>query len=53
MHSDLKYNATGDRLTRLGTRWGSASANGSIRLNWRLVHFKQTVIDYVVVHELS
>ena len=37
----------------LGTRWGSASADGSIRLNWRLVHFKLSVIDYVVVHELS
>ena len=40
-------------LSSAGTRWGSASANGSIRLNWRLIHFKQSVIDYVVVHELS
>jgi predicted metal-dependent hydrolase len=40
-------------LSSAGTRWGSASADGSIRLNWRLVHFKQDVIDYVVVHELS
>ena len=40
-------------LSSAGTRWGSASADGSIRLNWRLVHFRQTVIDYVVVHELS
>ncbi|MEO7888307.1 MAG: SprT family zinc-dependent metalloprotease [Polaromonas sp.] len=40
-------------LSSAGTRWGSASADGSIRLNWRLVHFKQSVIDYVVVHELS
>jgi predicted metal-dependent hydrolase len=35
------------------TRWGSASADGSIRLNWRLIHYKLDVIDYVVVHELS
>lgn len=35
------------------TRWGSASADGSIRLNWRLIHHKLDVIDYVVVHELS
>lgn len=46
------------RWTRLSissaaTRWGSASADGSIRLNWRLVHFRVDVIDYVVVHELS
>ena len=40
-------------LSSAGTRWGSASADGSIRLNWRLVHLKQSVIDYVVVHELS
>ena len=40
-------------LSSAGTRWGSASADGAIRLNWRLVHFKQAVIDYVVVHELS
>ena len=40
-------------LSSAGTRWGSASADGSIRLNWRLIHFTQAVIDYVVVHELS
>ena len=40
-------------LSSAGTRWGSASADGSIRLNWRLVHFKQAVLDYVVAHELS
>jgi len=40
-------------LSNAGTRWGSASADGSIRLHWRLVHFRQPVIDYVVVHELS
>ena len=40
-------------LSSASTRWGSASADGSIRLNWRLVHFAQPVIDYVVVHELA
>ena len=40
-------------LSSAGTRWGSASADGSIRLHWRLIHFRQPVIDYVVVHELS
>jgi predicted metal-dependent hydrolase len=40
-------------LSSAGTRWGSASADGSIRLNWRLIHFRQPIIDYVVVHELS
>ena len=40
-------------LSNAATRWGSAHIDGSIRLNWRLMHFKQAVIDYVVVHELS
>jgi predicted metal-dependent hydrolase len=40
-------------LSSAGTRWGSASADGSIRLNWRLIHFSQSVIDYVVAHELA
>jgi hypothetical protein len=40
-------------LSTAQTRWGSASADGSIRLNWRLVHFGLPVIDYVVAHELA
>ena len=40
-------------LSNAGTRWGSAKADGSIRLNWRLIHMRLSVIDYVVAHELS
>ncbi|HSQ71231.1 MAG TPA: SprT family zinc-dependent metalloprotease [Rubrivivax sp.] len=40
-------------LSSASTRWGSASVDGSIRLNWRLVHFGLPVIDYVVTHELA
>ena len=40
-------------LSNAGTRWGSARADGSIRLNWRLIHMRLAVIDYVVAHELS
>lgn len=40
-------------LSNAATRWGSASADGSIRLNWRLIHHRLPVIDYVVVHELA
>jgi predicted metal-dependent hydrolase len=48
----------GVRVTRLAlssaqTRWGSASVDGSIRLNWRLIHFALPTIDYVVAHELA
>jgi predicted metal-dependent hydrolase len=41
------------RLSAAQTRWGSASADGSVRLNWRLIHFSPAVIDYVVAHELA
>jgi predicted metal-dependent hydrolase len=40
-------------LSSAGTRWGTAHSDGTIRLNWRLVHFRLAVIDYVVAHELS
>ena len=48
----------GVRYTRISlssaqTRWGSASASGAIRLNWRLIHFGLATIDYVVAHELA
>ena len=40
-------------LSSAGTRWGTAHSDGTIRLNWRLIHFSLQVIDYVVAHELS
>jgi predicted metal-dependent hydrolase len=40
-------------LSSAQTRWGSASADGSIRLHWRLIHFGLPTIDYVVAHELA
>lgn len=40
-------------LSSAQTRWGSCSADGRIRLNWRLIHFPLGVIDYVVAHELA
>jgi predicted metal-dependent hydrolase len=40
-------------LSSARTRWGSCAADGSIRLNWRLVHFPVDIIDYVIAHELA
>jgi predicted metal-dependent hydrolase len=41
------------RLSSARTRWGSCAPDGSIRLNWRLVHFPLEIVDYVVAHELA
>lgn len=40
-------------LSSARTRWGSASRDGHIRLNWRLIQLPPAQIDYVVVHELA
>ncbi|RJG02142.1 M48 family metallopeptidase [Noviherbaspirillum sedimenti] len=40
-------------LSSATTQWGSCTADGRIRLNWRLVHFTLPLIDYVIAHELS
>ncbi|WP_028205993.1 M48 family metallopeptidase [Paraburkholderia nodosa] len=40
-------------LSSAATRWGSCSSEGRIRLNWRLIHFPLSVVDYVVAHELA
>jgi predicted metal-dependent hydrolase len=49
----LRVRCTRLALSSAQTRWGSASADGSIRLNWRLIHFALPTIDYVVTHELA
>ncbi len=34
-------------------RWGSCSSRGNIYFNWRIVMAPESVIDYVVVHEIA
>lgn len=41
------------RLSSAGTRWGSCSSDGNIMLNWRLIHFEHSIIDYVIAHEVA
>jgi predicted metal-dependent hydrolase len=43
----------GWRLSSARTQWGSCSRAGRIRLNWRLVHFAEPLIDYVIAHEVA
>lgn len=41
------------RLRQQKSRWGSCSSKGTLSFNWRLVHFKPEVINYVIIHELA
>lgn len=41
------------RLSSATTRWGACNSDGRVTLNWRLIQFETTVIDYVIAHELA
>lgn len=40
-------------ISKAKTRWGSCNSLGHIRLNWRLSFLENSLIDYVITHELS
>lgn len=41
------------KITSAKTRWGSCSGKDSLSFSWRLVMADESVIDYVVAHELA
>ena len=45
--------ATGVSVGDAGTRWGSCSSNGRIRLSWRLILAPPEARRYVVAHEVA
>ncbi len=52
-HCDYAARFSRLRLANPQKRWGSCSSAGVIMLNWRLIHFQPTIIDYVVAHEVA
>lgn len=47
----LKYNGFG--LTESKAKWGSCDSYNNIKLNWHLVLLDESLINYVIVHELA
>lgn len=39
-------------VRELGNRWASCSSTGAIAFHWKCMMAPQTIIDYIVVHEL-
>jgi predicted metal-dependent hydrolase len=39
-------------VRELGNRWASSSPSGALAFHWKCMMAPQTIIDYVVVHEL-
>mgnify|MGYP001587957201 CR=1 FL=1 len=39
-------------IKRNSSRWGSCSSKKNLNFNYKLIHLKQEVRDYIVVHEL-
>jgi predicted metal-dependent hydrolase len=40
------------RVCELGNRWASCSPSGGLAFHWKCIMAPQTIIDYIVVHEL-
>ena len=41
------------RITSASTRWGSCSSSKNLNFSFRLIRTPESVIDYVIIHELA
>lgn len=54
-HWSNKIGTTVNKLTIKDqkTRWGSCSSLGNINYNWRIIMAPESIVDYLVIHEVS
>jgi len=41
------------RVKKQKKRWGSCSSKGNLNFNWKLIMAPMSIVDYIVVHELT
>jgi predicted metal-dependent hydrolase len=49
----LRININGVKIKNLKSRWGSCSSKKNLNFNVKLICFREEIIEYVVVHEMS
>ena len=53
-YSDLMHIKFSNLLIKsYRSRWGSCDTKGKITINWRLIMAPPSILDYVIIHELS
>jgi predicted metal-dependent hydrolase len=40
-------------LKKQKKRWGSCSSKGNLNFNWRIILAPMSIVDYLVVHEVT
>jgi len=48
----IGVNPTSIKIRTFKARWGSCSINGDIQYNWKIMMAPETIINYLVIHEL-
>jgi len=52
LSTELKLIPSQIKIQTANTRWGSCNSRGVVHLNWKLILFSVSLIDYVIIHEL-
>ena len=48
----IGVNPTEIRVKQYKSRWGSCNSKGVISYNWRIIMSPESIVDYLVIHEL-